>query len=206
MLESPRVRTATPADADPLAVLAVRTFRDIFAVDNSTDEMEAYVRDSFSLDRIRAELADDPNTILLAFMDGDEHPDGYAKLRTCSTGPGVTGRDTVERPQHFVGRRAIAHGVGAALMQVSRDAARSAGHRTVRLGCGNATKPKTLANGASRRLRNDAGVTVPLLAAECPRRLRQVRPCFSLPPVSQTSLRGSSRPCLPRRRPSERPS
>jgi hypothetical protein len=54
MFESPRIRTATPADAEPLAALAERTFRDTFADDNSTDDMEAYVRDAFSLDRARA--------------------------------------------------------------------------------------------------------------------------------------------------------
>ena len=91
MFERPHVRTATLADAEPLAVLAERTFRDTFVDDNSTDDMEAYVRDSFSPDRVRAELADDVNTFLLAFMDGEAQPDGYAKLRNGTTDQSVTG-------------------------------------------------------------------------------------------------------------------
>ena len=134
MLEQPRIRAATPADAEPLAALAERTFRDTFADDNSTEDMEAYVLNSFSLDRVRAELADDTNTFLLAFVEGEEQPDGYAKLRTGTTDPSVTGPDPVELQRLYVDRSAIGHGVGAALMRASLDAARSAGHRTLWLG------------------------------------------------------------------------
>jgi ribosomal protein S18 acetylase RimI-like enzyme len=134
VLEHPRIRAATPADAEPLAALAERTFRDTFADDNSTEDMEAYVRDSFSLDRVRAELADDANTFLLAFVEGEEQPDGYAKLRTGTTDPSVTGPDPIELQRLYVDRSAIGHGVGAALMWASLEAARSAGHRTLWLG------------------------------------------------------------------------
>lgn len=131
---APRIRTATPADAEPLAALAEQTFRDTFADDNSASDLEAYVRDSFSLDRVRAELADGANTFLLAFVDGAEQPTGYAKLRTGTTDPSVTGPDPVELERLYVDRSAIRRGVGAALMRASLAAARSAGHRTLWLG------------------------------------------------------------------------
>ena len=134
MFDPPRIRTATPADADALAALAERTFRDTFAKDNSADDMEAYVRDSFSLDRIRAELADDVNIFLLAFVDGAEQPAGYAKLRTGTTDPSVTGPNPVELQRLYVERSAIGHGIGAALMQASLVTARASGHRTLWLG------------------------------------------------------------------------
>jgi ribosomal protein S18 acetylase RimI-like enzyme len=134
MVELPRIRTATLADAEPLAALAERTFRDTFADDNSTDDMDAYVRDAFSLDRIRAELADDVNTFLLAFIDGEAQPDGYAKLRNGTADPGVTGPEPVELQRLYVSRRTMGQGVGAALMRASLDAARSAGRRTLWLG------------------------------------------------------------------------
>jgi len=134
MPDQPHIRTATPADAEPLAALAERTFRDPFAADNSTDDMQAYVRDSFSLDRVRAELADEANTFLLAFVDGAEQPTGYAKLRTGTTDPRVNGPDPVELERLYVDRSVIGHGVGAALMRASLGAARSAGQRTLWLG------------------------------------------------------------------------
>ena len=134
MSGQPHIRTATSNDAENLAALATRTFRDTFAADNSTDDMNAYVRDSFSLDRVESDLADDANTFLLAFVDGDEQPAGYAKLRTGTTNPSVTGPDPVELERLYVDRSAIGHGVGAALMQASLDAARSASHETLWLG------------------------------------------------------------------------
>jgi ribosomal protein S18 acetylase RimI-like enzyme len=134
MPTQPHIRTATPADAERLTALAERTFRDTFAADNSTDDLEAYVRDAFSLDRVRAELADHASTFLLAFVDGGEYPTGYAKLRTGTPDPSVSGPDPVELERLYVDRIAIGHGVGAALMRASFDAARSAGHRTLWLG------------------------------------------------------------------------
>lgn len=134
MSDQPRIRIATPADAESLAALAERTFRDTFADDNSADDMDAYVRDAFSLDRVRAELADDASTFLLAFVDGREQPIGYARLRTGTAGASVTGPDPVELQRLYADRSVLGRGVGAALMRASLDAARSAGRRTLWLG------------------------------------------------------------------------
>jgi ribosomal protein S18 acetylase RimI-like enzyme len=134
MSTQPYIRAGIPADAERLAALGARTFRDTFAADNSPDDIEAYVRDSFSLDRVRAELADDTNTFFLAFVDGEDQPTGYAKLRTGTRDPSVKGSDAVELERLYVDRRAIGHGVGAALMRASLDAAHSAGYRTLWLG------------------------------------------------------------------------
>lgn len=134
MPEPVDIRIATPADAEALAALAERTFRDTFAGDNAADDMEAYVGESFSPDRVRAELADGANTFLLAFVGGRHSPAGYAKLRTGTAEPCVTGPAPVELQRIYVDRGAIGHGVGAALMRAGLEAAREAGHRTLWLG------------------------------------------------------------------------
>ena len=142
MPDRPRLRPASPADAGPLAALAGRTFRDTFAADNTPSDVEAYVRDAFGPGRVRAELGDAANTSLLAFTDdaarptGDDaaRPTGYAKLRTGTTDPSVRGPDPVELQRLYVDRRALGHGVGAALMRAALDAARSAGYGTLWLG------------------------------------------------------------------------
>lgn len=134
MTDQSDIRTASPADAGLLTALAERTFRDTFANDAPPRDMEAYVRDSFSLDRIRAELADDANTFLLAFVDDTERPAGYAKLRAGTPDPSVIGPDPVELQRLYVDRSAIGSGLGAALMRASLELAGSAGHRTLWLG------------------------------------------------------------------------
>lgn len=134
MSESVDIRIATPADAEALAALAERTFRDTFAADNAAGDMEAYVGESFSPDRVRAELADGANTFLLAFVGGGDLPAGYAKLRTGTAEPCVTGPAPVELQRIYVDRIAVGRGVGAALMRASLEEAREAGHRTLWLG------------------------------------------------------------------------
>ena len=130
----PRIRSAIPADAEPLAALAERTFRDTFAADNAAADMDAYVRDAFSVDRIGAELAADANAYLLAFVGDEAPPVGYAKLRSGTPDPCVTGPDPVELQRLYVDRSALGQGVGAALMQASLEAAGSARRRTLWLG------------------------------------------------------------------------
>ena len=58
----------------------------------------------------------------------------YAKLRTGTTDPSVTGDHPVELHRLYVGRSAIGRGVGAALMSATLEVARSTGHQTIWLG------------------------------------------------------------------------
>lgn len=128
------IRAATTADADVLAALGEQTFRDTFASENTAGDMEAYIGASFSRDALRVELADAANTFLLAFDNAHAQPVGYAKLRTGTMDASVAGPDPIELQRLYVDRGAIGHGMGAALMQASLDAARSAGCRTLWLG------------------------------------------------------------------------
>jgi len=129
-----QIRPAHPDDAEPLAALAAQSCRDAFASGNSAEDIEAYVSESFSVERLRAELLDDDNTFLLAFARKTSAPDGYAKLRRGEPDPSVTGPDPIELHRLYVDRSAIGSGVGAALMRASLEAANRRGRRTLWLG------------------------------------------------------------------------
>jgi diamine N-acetyltransferase len=129
-----QIRPARLEDAEPLAALAEQSFRDAFASENSAEDIEAYVSESFSTGRLRAELLDDNNTFLLAFVPGSSAPDGYAKLRRGEPDPSVTGSDLIELHRLYVDRNAIGCGVGAALMRAIVEAARRDGRKTLWLG------------------------------------------------------------------------
>lgn len=133
-LHGMRIRVARAADAQALAALAGRTFRDTFAGNNSARDMDAYVGGAFSLARVGEELSDAASTFLLAGVANAPQLVGYAKLRTGPVDPNVLGPDPVELQRLYVDRCAIGHGVGAALMRASLDAARTSGHRTLWLG------------------------------------------------------------------------
>lgn len=134
MTEPAQIRPAGTTDAEPLAALAAQTFKDAFASENTADDIESYIRESFSTERLRAELADPHNLFLLAFVGEADFPVGYAKLRTGTPEASVKGADPVELHRIYVDRSAIGHGVGAALMRTALDTARRRGHRTLWLG------------------------------------------------------------------------
>lgn len=131
---TPQIRCAAFADAEPLAALAARTFREAFAAENVAEDIEAYVRESFSPERLRGELASAENLFLLAFFPGEAAPVGYAKIRAGTRDPSVNGPDPVELERLYVQQSAIGGGIGAALMRACLDVAGNGGYRTLWLG------------------------------------------------------------------------
>jgi ribosomal protein S18 acetylase RimI-like enzyme len=134
MIEPPHIRPAHTGDIDMLAALAARTFQDAFARDNAPDDIQSYIRESFSTERLCIELTNPSNLFLLAHLAEADPPLGYAKLRTGTSEAGVKGPNPVELHRIYVDKSAIGSGVGAALMQASLDAARRSGHKTLWLG------------------------------------------------------------------------
>lgn len=128
------IRRAGPADAETLAALGERTFLETFAASNAGSDMDAYVRDAFSVKRLLAELADPDSAFFLAFAEGVSAPGGYAKLRTGVPDPSVTGPDPIEIERIYVEWNAIGRGLGAALMRRCLEEAVARGRRTVWLG------------------------------------------------------------------------
>ena len=133
MSHSPVIRPATSADAEVLADVAARTFRDAFAKDNTAEDMDAYTRDAFSTEQLAVEIQTPGNHFLLAFTDAPT-PAGYAKVRSGATGPGVTAATPVELHRLYVEQPALGKGVGPALLQASIDTAQALGGTTIWLG------------------------------------------------------------------------
>jgi diamine N-acetyltransferase len=132
--EQTRIRAAHRSDIEALAVLAAQTFREAFAGDNAPDDINSYVSEAFSAERLRSEFADARNQFVLAFLGEREAPVGYAKLRMGRADASVQGPDPIELERLYVLRSALGRGIGAALMRACLDAASRGGHRTLWLG------------------------------------------------------------------------
>lgn len=115
-----------------LAELGAQTFYDTFAVDNTPEDMAAYLSSSFSAAIQGAELADADTKFLIADLDG--RAVGYAKLQPNAAPPCVTGASPMELCRLYVSRTVIGRGVGAALMQACLDEAEAEGCKTMWLG------------------------------------------------------------------------
>jgi ribosomal protein S18 acetylase RimI-like enzyme len=126
------IRNAKTTDANVLAQLGRRTFEETFSVDNTPEDMAAYVASSFSVAQQSAELADSASLFLIAEVD--EAAAGYAKLHGGNTVEGIEGSKPVELVRLYVLQEWLGRGVGEALMRACLDEARSAGYETIWLG------------------------------------------------------------------------
>jgi diamine N-acetyltransferase len=103
------IRTASVADADALAELGVRTFRETFAKDNTPEDMARYLAEHFGGGLQRAELED--TSVLFLLLEAEGRPAGYVKLRRGP--PNVRGTRPLEICRFYVDRPW--HGRGAAV-------------------------------------------------------------------------------------------
>lgn len=126
------IRRGTIADAGLLSELGARTFSETFAVDNTPEDLAAYVVTSFNIAQQTAELEDPSSTFLIAEVDG--HAAGYAKLHDGEPEKGVEGAKPVELVRLYVSRDWLGRGIGEQLMRACVDEARRAGHETIWLG------------------------------------------------------------------------
>ena len=126
------VRRGNSDDALLLADLGARTFSETFAVDNTREDMEAYLASFFNVSRQADELAEPGAIFLIAEVDGIAA--GYAKLHAGKPPEEIEGAKAVELVRLYVSRVWLGRGVGEALMRACLDEARLAGHETIWLG------------------------------------------------------------------------
>src|SRR5918999_957160 len=109
------VRRASSEDAKLLAELGAQTFAETFAKDNSPEDMAAYLADSFSVERLTAELNDPLSIFFVAEVEGSAA--GYAKIHSGEVPGGVEGERPIELVRLYVSEEWLGRGVGQALMQ-----------------------------------------------------------------------------------------
>lgn len=109
------VRRGVPEDNSLLSRLGRETFLHAFGPDNTTEDMQLYLRSSFSPEIQAAELTEPSSVFLIAELDNA--PVGYARLLEGHPPHGVTGNRPIEIVRIYARAEWIGRGVGAALMQ-----------------------------------------------------------------------------------------
>jgi GNAT superfamily N-acetyltransferase len=128
----PTIRRAVPEDAAAYSALARQLAIDTFAQQNDPGDFAIYLRDTYGVERQRAEIADGGSRVLLAEVDGALA--GYAYLKRGPAPEGVAGEAPVEIARFYVDGRWHGRGVAQALMRAAAEEARAWGGRTVWLG------------------------------------------------------------------------
>lgn len=109
------IRIATPADAATIADLSRQTFYDAFAADNTPENMDKFMNEQFTREKLMAEVSDPASIFLLASI-GDEVV-GYARLRESSNPPELGSLPAIEIARIYAVTTTIRKGVGSTLMQ-----------------------------------------------------------------------------------------
>ncbi len=126
------IRRGEIQDAELLSDLGARTFSETFAVDNTTENMAAYLAVAFTPQQLASDLVDPRCTFVIAEAYGVAV--GYAMLRSGPAPEQVTGERPIELVRLYVSRDSLGSGVGAALMQACIDEAKRGGQQILWLG------------------------------------------------------------------------
>jgi diamine N-acetyltransferase len=115
------IRLATFQDAEIIADLSRKTFYETFAPQNTTSDMEKFMNEQFTREKLIEEVNEPWLIFLLAFMDNE--PVGYAKLRDGAVPSELVGHSCIEIARIYSVQNMIGKGVGKKLMQTSHEVA-----------------------------------------------------------------------------------
>lgn len=132
MLPKIQIRESSIEDAGLLAELGARTFRDAFGADNNPEDLNSYLAEAFSKNKMLEELNEPTSQFFIAFEASE--PVGYTKLRAIKSPDCIPDPNPIELERIYVDQRCIGKGVGAALMKRSIEEGRDAGFKTIWLG------------------------------------------------------------------------
>jgi ribosomal protein S18 acetylase RimI-like enzyme len=115
----------TPSDIEPLLGISRQTFTEAFSADNTEENMQKYLAESLSLEKLSAEVNDDNS--MFYFAVSDNKPTGYLKLNFGTSQTELKADKALEIERIYVLREYQGQKVGQQLfekaMQVARQAA-----------------------------------------------------------------------------------
>jgi len=126
------IRYGTTEDAKMLAELGAGTFYDTFAKDNTPENIDAYLKKSFSPEIQLNELSEADNIFLI--VESENIPIGYAQLMMNSKDETINRNRPLEIRRIYASQEYLGKGVGKELMQATIREARQRGCDCVWLG------------------------------------------------------------------------
>lgn len=129
---SMKIRYGTTQDAEMLSELGARTFYDTFAKDNTPENIDAYLKKSYSAEIQFRELSEPENIFLIVESEGI--PIGYAQLILNSKDEAIKKNKPIEIRRIYASQEFQGQGVGKELMQATIREARQRGCDCIWLG------------------------------------------------------------------------
>ena len=126
------IREGTIADAALIADLSRQTFYDAFAAENTAADMDKFMNETFTHEKLMAEVGAAGSTFLLASLG--EEVVGYARLRETGNPLLLENGAALEIARIYAMQKSIGKGIGSALMQRCIDIGREKNFRVIWLG------------------------------------------------------------------------
>ena len=126
------IRYGNPDDATMLSELGAKTFYDTFAKDNTPENIDLYIKESFSPEIQFNELSEPDVIFLIAESEGI--PIGYTQLIMNSKDESINGTRPLEIRRIYASQEYLGKGVGKELMKATISEARQLGCDCVWLG------------------------------------------------------------------------
>lgn len=115
------VNKANPEHASLIADLSRQTFYETFAKDNTKENMDLFMNQTFTKDALMKEVGMDGNIFFLAYEG--ETPVGYVRIREGNNPPELGEKKAIEVARIYAVQSSIGKGVGSVLMQKCIDIA-----------------------------------------------------------------------------------
>jgi len=120
--EALTIKIASSADAGLIADLSRKTFYDSFAPVNTPENMDKFMSQQFTWEKLIAEATAPEHIFLLAYLSTE--PVGYACLRNSKNPKELQDLPSIEISRIYATQQVIGKGVGKALMQGCIDIAK----------------------------------------------------------------------------------
>jgi len=109
------IRIASETEAELIADISRKTFYETFAYVNTRENMDKFMNEQFTREKLVKEVSQPGNIFLLALED--QLPVGYVRLREGESHPEFRNKDSLEIARIYVVNTSIGSGVGKQMMR-----------------------------------------------------------------------------------------
>jgi len=126
------VRAASSKDGELIAEMSRQTFHDSFASQNTKDDMDKFMNEQFSREKLIKEVEEPGSLFFLAWIEGQ--PVGYMRMRDGERYPEFGNFSSIEIARIYAVQAAIGKGVGSALIKMCLEVAKERERELIWLG------------------------------------------------------------------------
>src|SRR4030095_16945266 len=123
------IRQANDGDASTIIELAQKTFVETYGETNKKENVEQYISNMFSLDKICTEISSDSERFYIAFNNGT--PVGFTKMRNDRKARGLDGKRAIEIERIYVQKEFQGLKVGKELLDKCKAVALEEGYKII---------------------------------------------------------------------------